>query len=71
MNITKTTLAIATLIASTAMSTGFAKGGTAKSTWLHCGSLIDTQAGEVLGEHFIQITGNKVSEVTTDKPATN
>ncbi len=71
MNITKTTLAIATLIASTAMSSGFAKDGTAKSTWLHCGSLIDTQAGEVVGEHFIQITGNKVSEVTTNKPVTN
>ncbi|MHC9509627.1 metal-dependent hydrolase family protein [Kangiella sp. M94] len=71
MNITKTTLAIATLIASTAMSPGFAKDGAAKSTWLHCGSLIDTQAGEVLGEHFIQVTGNKVSEVTTNKPATN
>lgn len=71
MNITKTTLAIATLIASTAMSPGFAKDGAAKSTWLHCGSMIDTQAGEVLGEHFIQVTGNKVSEVTTNKPATN
>lgn len=68
---TKTTLTIAALITSTAMSPSFAKDETAKSTWLHCGGLIDTQAGKVLGEHFIQVTGNKVSEVTTNKPATN
>ncbi|ACV25839.1 metal-dependent hydrolase family protein [Kangiella koreensis] len=68
---TKTTLAIAALIASTAMSPSSANDETANTKWLHCGNLIDTQAGKVLGEHFIQITGNKVSEVTTNKPSTN
>lgn len=68
---TKTTLAIATLIASTVMSSSSANDEAVDSSWLHCGSLIDTQAGKVLGEHFIQITGNKISEVTTEKPKTN
>ncbi|HEY9031435.1 MAG TPA: amidohydrolase family protein [Kangiella sp.] len=68
---TKTTLAIAALIASTAMSPSSASDETAGATWLHCGSLIDTKAGKVLGEHFIQITGNKISEVTTNQPATS
>lgn len=70
MKMTKTTLAIATLIASTSINPSFANDESVDATWLHCGSLIDTQAGKVLGEHFIQVTGNKISEVTTNKPIT-
>lgn len=65
---TKTTLAIATFIATMSISLGYANDKTSDSTWLHCGSLIDTQAGKVLSEHYIEITGNTISEITTNQP---
>lgn len=68
MKMTKTTLALATIIASISINPSLAKEVT-DSSWLHCGNLIDTQAGDVLGERFIKVTGNTISEVTTNKPA--
>ena len=68
MKMTKTTLALATIIASISINPSLAEEVT-DSSWLHCGNLIDTQAGDVLGERFIKVTGNTISEVTTNKPA--
>lgn len=69
MKISKTALALATLIASLPLTSSFAADDVAKVQWLHCGNLIDTQEGEVLGQHYIKVSGNKITEVTTDKPA--
>lgn len=69
MKISKTALALATLIASLPLTSSFAADDVAKVQWLHCGNLIDTQEGEVLGQHYIKVNGNKITEVTTNKPA--
>ena len=69
MKISKTALALATLIAGLPLTSSFAAVDIAKEQWLHCGNLIDTQKGEVLGQHYIKVNGNKITEVTTDKPA--
>lgn len=69
MKISKTALALATLIASLPLTSSFAADDVARVQWLHCGNLIDTQEGEVLGQHYIKVSGNKITEVTTDKPA--
>lgn len=37
--------------------------------WLHCGQVFDSQAGELRGEHFIQIDDGMIASVTRDKPA--
>ncbi|AUD78045.1 amidohydrolase [Kangiella profundi] len=69
MKISKTALALTTLLASLPLSSSFAADESAAEQWLHCGNLIDTQEGEVLGQHYIKISGNKITEVTTNKPA--
>ncbi len=69
MKISKTALALTTLLASLPFSSSFAADESAAEQWLHCGNLIDTQEGEVLGQHYIKISGNKITEVTTNKPA--
>ncbi|WP_018625097.1 metal-dependent hydrolase family protein [Kangiella aquimarina] len=69
MKISKTALALATLIAGLPLTSSFAADDVAKVQWLHCGNLIDTQEGEVLGQHYIKVSDNKITEVTTDKPA--
>lgn len=69
MKISKTALALATLIASLPLTSSFAADDAAKEQWLHCGNLLDTQEGEVLGQHYIKVNGNKITEVTTNKPA--
>lgn len=68
MKISNTALALATLIAGLPLTSSFAADDVAKVQWLHCGNLIDTQEGEVLGKHYIKVSGNKITEVTTDKP---
>lgn len=69
MKISKTALALTTVLASLPLSSSFAADEDAAEQWLHCGNLIDTQEGEVLGQHYIKINGNKITEVTTNKPA--
>ena len=68
MKISKTALALTTLLASLPLCSSFAADENAAEQWLHCGNLIDTQEGEVLGQHYIKISGNKITEVTTNKP---
>lgn len=69
MKISKTALALTTLLASLPLCSIFAADEDVAEQWLHCGNLIDTQEGEVLGQHYIKISGNKITEVTTNKPA--
>ncbi|AOE50714.1 amidohydrolase family protein [Kangiella sediminilitoris] len=42
-----------------------------ESTWLHCGQVIDTEEGEVLGQHFIEVKGNTIARVSKTKPQNN
>lgn len=39
------------------------------SIWLNCGKVIDTKAGDVLEQRYIQISDRKIAQITTDKPA--
>ncbi|AVJ57009.1 amidohydrolase [Idiomarina sp. OT37-5b] len=40
----------------------------AASDWLHCGNLFDSQAGELRGEHYIEVDGGLIKRVTRDQP---
>ncbi|NVK21651.1 MAG: amidohydrolase family protein [Kangiellaceae bacterium] len=49
-------------------STLFASNSLAQDTWLHCGNLIDTSAGKVLDDRYIQVSGKLIKQVTSQKP---
>lgn len=41
---------------------------TKQSTWLHCGNLLDTEEGEVLGQRYVEINGNTIGQISEQKP---
>lgn len=36
--------------------------------WLHCGQVFDSEAGELRGEHYIEVEGSQIKTLTRDKP---
>ena len=41
----------------------------AQSQWLHCGNLIDTTEGDVLGQRFIEVKDNRIAQISEQRPA--
>ena len=40
----------------------------AESQWLHCGNLIDTTEGDVLGQRFIEVKDNRIAQISEQRP---
>ena len=40
-----------------------------RTTWLHCGNVIDTAEGETLDQRYIRIDNNTITSLTTERPA--
>lgn len=40
----------------------------AQPTWLHCGNLLDTEEGELLGQRYVEIKGNTIGQISEQKP---
>ncbi|WP_223671328.1 metal-dependent hydrolase family protein [Kangiella shandongensis] len=65
---------LTTLLITSLVLGAFNQASTAEdkdNTWLHCGQVIDTEEGAVLGQRFIQISGNTIAAVTKQKPNTD
>ncbi|MGM0526249.1 MAG: amidohydrolase family protein [Pseudomonadota bacterium] len=36
--------------------------------WLHCGNVFDSESGELRGEHYIQVEGGEIKQLTQQRP---
>ena len=63
-----TSLAFSMLALSVSTSSHAAETEQAQSQWLHCGNLIDTTEGDVLGQRFIEVKDNRIAQISEQRP---
>jgi imidazolonepropionase-like amidohydrolase len=60
---------ISALLATPAAALAQAGAAPAPTRYVHCGKLVDTRAGKVLGTHTITVTGERIAAVSAGAPA--
>ena len=68
MKLRKTLLTITITVGALSSALGLSSEKQAAVQWLHCGHLVDTQAGKLVGERYIKVSDNIITQVTAQKP---